>query len=143
MENLILPAQKDAFLKNIIESYVLGELIIFEPKKEVLGFNKNQVEAILIHFSRLGLITVSNKIGINQYLKLVVNVEAHDFLLKGGFVGQYELFKNTVEKLLLEVERLERVEGSQQKEVKEIKGNISTILEIIANAFSIGDSLSG
>jgi len=70
-----------------------------------------------------------------------MRVDAHDFVREGGFYGRYELFQKNVEKLLYQVERLERIEGPQQEEVKDIGKQISDYLGLISNMMTIGSSV--
>jgi len=66
-------------------------------------------------------------------------LKPHDFYNRGGFYGQEDLFQKNVEKLLLEVERLEIIDSSSKNKFSDIRKNIDKYLSILANLATIGD----
>lgn len=71
-----------------------------------LNIDFNTFNAVMIQFQRLGFIDDLNL--RNTYLSFVLRIEAHDFVQKGGFAIQEEIFKANIEKLGFEIENLKK-----------------------------------
>jgi hypothetical protein len=134
---MIQPDQKDAFLRYLVDNIKAGELHPLTRLSDIEGFNKSEVLAMLTQFHELRLIHIDNLNSSSRFYRIIMRVDAHDFILEGGFFGRYELFQKNVIKLLHEVERLEKIEGSQQSEVINIKKNISEYVGLISNITTI------
>lgn len=141
MKQLITADQKDAILHLLFDMVDTDRevLAVYTMFDKVVSFK--QLEQILRHFERLGLIQIYHLYDIDIHVEL--RVEADRFVQRGGFTGQEEIFQKNVEKLLWEVEKLERIDGPQKNEVGEIRKKISEYLGIIASVGSIGDSAAG
>jgi hypothetical protein len=141
MINLITPAQKDAVLHLLFEMSKDSREVTsaYAHFQHIVTFK--QLEQILKLFSRLGLIDLYHLYDIDIHIEL--RAEADQFIQQGGFYGQYELFKNSVTRLLLEVERLENAQGADKKEVNDIGKKISEYISLIANLTSISGVVLG
>lgn len=105
---LVTPALKDKVLTYLVEiatpedsaTYKMTE-VLKELETDFDTFN-----AIMYQFERYGLIENLNL--RHSYLSFILRLEAHDYLQKGGFVAQEEIFKANVEKLLIEIDVLKK-----------------------------------
>lgn len=140
---MILPAQKDALLRYLVDTVAVGNMWRPSRHEEILGFDKHAVFAMLTQFHERRLIHIDNLHADSRFYRILMRVDAHDFLQLGGFQGLYDLFGQNVEKLLREVERLEKIEGPQQNEVVDIGKKISEYISLIANLGSIANSAIG
>lgn len=142
---LITPQTKDVILREILENRETGELAGWNTENALCGVSGNLLGAVINQFVKLGLFgrpidrNGQAQVGGNGYVFFIVNVDAHDFLLRGGFYGQEELFKNTVERLLLQVEKLEAKDPEGDITIKPIREKIEKYISILANLASIGD----
>lgn len=133
MLKLITPAVKDEILSFLVANYDLNALYPRCDLKPLLKVveSKSNLQAIFKQFERLGLInhgTVSS-----QCYSVSVNIEAHDFLSRGGFVVQEEILKANINKLGLELENLSKELEPKNAEkaslIAAIAANIATALE--------------
>jgi len=92
----------------------------------------NDLNSILSYFERLGFLEDLNCRQSNIFLTL--KIEANDFFLRGGFIGQEVLLKSNIEKLLLEVEHLEKQLGPNNLETV---NKLSTIASAIMSGLSL------
>lgn len=108
MENLISPKVKDEVLSFLVDNCDLNVNCSFSlPKSlvELVG-NRNNLQAVFIQFIRLGLLSRG---AVNSFaISVCLNIEAHDFLSRGGFVAQEEILKFNISKLKLELEALSK-----------------------------------
>ena len=144
MKKVITSHVKDSVLLHLIKNYDVGQKRAVPSDLSVGGIEGSTLVAILESFGRLNLITYEEFEAADEtVVVLSLNVEAHDFYLQGGFYGHYELFQKNVEKLLWEVEKLERIDGPQQTQVGEIRKKMADYVGIIASLASIGDAAAG
>lgn len=64
-------------------------------------------------------------------IRISMKVPAFDFYSHGGFVGQEELLRKNIEKLLLEIESLKPSMPDKISTITSIAGNIATALGLI------------
>lgn len=87
--------------------------------------------SILEHFDEL------NFIGFRPFLgggfELTIRVSAHDFMRRGGFVVQEELFLKNIEKLLAEIDKLK----AEFPEKVDFLANISAIGSFILSGLKL------
>ncbi|GAC1422397.1 MAG: hypothetical protein NVS9B7_09500 [Flavisolibacter sp.] len=92
------PDLKDKVLKYVIlratDSLMEGSLEDFAREFEI---SSNVTEAILRQFHRKGLIEFEPFMGGNFYIR--VAPEAHDYLLMGGHLGEFEFLEMQIQKL--------------------------------------------
>ena len=125
---MITPELKDAVLKFICENYPLDGYLGVPFKKlkpHLPSITANELLAILSQFQRRGLIEDFNCHPDN--VAFVLLLEATDFLQRGGFTIQEELFKTTYEKLQLEVESLAKDFPQRAERFSTILANFAVI----------------
>jgi len=101
---MITPALKDEILKWLCfntEPEVRG-VIDMSDLLAVTNTDFDTLNAVLTYFDRIRFLEDLNSRRVA--ISLIVRIEAHDFLLRGGFVAQEELLENNIKKLLLEIE---------------------------------------
>lgn len=140
---MITAAQKDALLGHIIDLIQVGDLHMLNRRQSIFGFEKNVLRAILTQFHEMRLIDIDNLHSDSGYYRVLMRVDAHDFVAQGGFYGRHELFQKNVEKLIYQIERLENIDGAQRSQVKDIGKHIADYLTIISNVTTIGTSAFG
>jgi hypothetical protein len=91
------------------------------------GLDTEVVDSILTYFSRIGLVSEVNYRYHASEFYLIVHTEAFDLYNHGGFAVQEELLIKNIEKLMLEVEKLQ----SQFPEKVAVFANLATIAGII------------
>ena len=140
---MITAAQKDALLMYIIDLVQVGDLHMVSRRQSFFGFEKNELRAIFTQFHEMRLIDIDNLHSNSGYYRVLMRVDAHDFVAQGGFHGKYELFQKNGEKLIYQIEKLESIAGPQQNQVKDIGKHIADYLAIISNVATIGTSTLG
>ena len=88
----------------------------------------DELQAILIQFQRLGLISDLNMRRHSLVIYLTLYLEALEFYQKGGFQMQDEILRLNLEKLKLEVEQLSKDYPEKALTFSSILSNISTVL---------------
>lgn len=107
------------------------ESMMFIDLKELLSETETtfgELQAILMQFQRLGLISDLNMRRNSPQIYLVLYLEALEFSDKGGFQMQDKMLKLTLEKLKLEVEQLSKDFPEKALTFSSILSNISTVL---------------
>ena len=129
MVKLITPAIKDEILSFLVANYELNALYSRCDLKPLLKIvdSKSNIQAVFKQFERLGLI--SNGSVSSLCYSVSLNVEAHDFLGRGGFVAQEEILKANINRLGLELENLSK---ELEPEYAEKASKITTIAASIA-----------
>ena len=103
------PQQKDEWLKFLLlrtnnsdENFGIIDDEFLKGKEMTL----NKFRPLMEYFERLNFIELqlNNWAGISYYFRQ----EAIDFLGRGGFVAQEDIFENNIEKLLLEIDNLKK-----------------------------------
>lgn len=89
----------------------------------------DDIIGILRQFSQKGLISNFNP-GNDKAMHFLLNIDAKDYLLHGGFTAQEELIQKNFEKLLLEIESLK---PSMPDRVE----TITNIISVLSTAFSL------
>ncbi|WP_169720025.1 hypothetical protein [Dyadobacter alkalitolerans] len=141
---MITAEVKDLVLRYLVENFEVGDQRVITESHLIHGITGGQLLGIIEQFGRMKLVECDSQATLAaSFLLVSLNVDAHDFIQHGGFYGRYELFQKNVEKLLWEVEKLERVDGPQQQQVGDIRKKIGEYLGIIASVGSIGDSAAG
>nr|DAU24362.1 MAG TPA: hypothetical protein [Caudoviricetes sp.] len=126
-------------INNIVKDRVLTALcnlqcfesMMFIDLKELLSETEttfDELQAILMQFQRLGLISDLNMRRHSPQIYFVLYLEALEFSDKGGFQMQDEMLKLTLEKLKLEVEQLSKDFPEKALTFSSILSNISTVL---------------
>ena len=72
---------------------------------QAIGVSEAYVDAILTHFDKRGLITYNSTMEGNCFIR--INVEAHDYILAGGHVGEIEMMGMEFKKLQKEILSIE------------------------------------
>lgn len=133
---MITPILKDRVLNYLVQNAPVGQLV-FAPTNEFLKATELEdiikLRAILQQFERLGLLERSG-VGATS-VEAIVNVDAHDFVLRGGFTAKEEHFEKSIEKLLYEIDHLKnQLTPSQLETANKISGiaqGIAAGLQII------------
>lgn len=133
---MITPTIKDDVLKWLCLNLKPESLYTIDMANllKTANIDFDTLNSVLTYFQRIGFIEELNSRRIAIHLS--VRVEANDFLLRGGFVGQEELLETNIMKLLLEIDNLKKQLGPDQ---------LDTInkLSSIASAVFSGLSLFG
>lgn len=132
MENLITPKIKDEILSFLVANYNLNTTYSRCDLKPFLKIvdSKSNLQAIFNQFVQLGLI--NNGTVSSMCYSVSINIEAHDFLGRGGFTAQEEILKASINKLGFELDALSKELGPKFSEraatIASIAGNIATVL---------------
>lgn len=106
---LISPELKDVILRHLVEKYEVESIGSLRRNQAIANIDGNTLNGILTQFDSLGLIQLTHT---QDSFIFEVKMEAHDFIQRGGFYGYELLFKSNVEKLLIELEKLQAVNPS-------------------------------
>lgn len=130
-KTIITPELKDRFLNELINRCEVSELtlISIESMAKQLETTGKVIEGIFNQFVDIGLcMPTNNRVG--RELNVILNVEAHDMVRRGGFTAKEKILKENLEKLSLEIEQLRTQDMAQA-------ARLATILSNIANFFKI------
>lgn len=95
---MMSPELKDKVLEYIVvNSPNLRMQSSLEEFAKEFQISNNVVEAILRQFDKKGLINFNPFIGGGFYLE--ISADAHDYLFKGGYLGEYQYLEMQVQKL--------------------------------------------
>lgn len=128
-KTIITPELKDRFLNELINRCEVSELtlISIESMAKQLETTGKVIEGIFNQFVDIGLcMPTNNRVG--RELNVILNVEAHDMVRRGGFTAKEKILKENLEKLSLEIEQLRTRDMAQA-------ARLATILSNIANFF--------
>ena len=106
-KTIITPELKDRFLNELINRCEVSELtlISIESMAKQLETTGKVIEGIFNQFVDIGLcMPTNNRVG--RELNVILNVEAHDMVRRGGFTAKEKILKENLEKLSLEIEQL-------------------------------------
>lgn len=134
----ITSSDKDRLLKVICETGTTESVYSYDLQGYLssVELEFEQLKAILYQFERLGLIS---NLGLNhRIIRYSWHVEAMDMLQMGGFVGQEVLLKANIEKLLMEIEHLEK---SLRPDQLEKANKITSIASGILTGLSLWNGL--
>ncbi|KEQ31211.1 hypothetical protein N180_02890 [Pedobacter antarcticus 4BY] len=116
---IITPAIKDDILNRLVNNGLSGQTIT----SKTFEYDYLIVQSILRQFSKRGLINSHDFSGLRY--RVQVELDAHDFVNRGGFTFEEEVFRNNFTKLELELAKLE---GELPKErFNNIMNLVSTI----------------
>jgi hypothetical protein len=104
---IVTPALKDEILFYICNKCSVEDLF-FCSTSEVLEdtkFDFDSLNGILSQFQRFNFLKA---LEVGDVTKFILQVEAHDFANRGGFVMQEEILETNIKKLLLEVDNLKK-----------------------------------
>jgi hypothetical protein len=99
---MITPEMKDQLLLKLIE---LKKPTFIEAKFE--KENGEYTNMIITQFINMGLVSVVEQLGLKMR-KVQVEAEAYDLIRRGGFTFMEDIFINNVNKLELEIKKLEK-----------------------------------
>jgi hypothetical protein len=103
---MITPEQKDAFLLSLVSNPNKGMITV-----DSTSFSDDVDEylflSILEQFEERGFIEIVSTVEESSTAWITVGVKAHDFLRRGGFRFEEDLFRNNFTKLELELGKLE------------------------------------
>jgi hypothetical protein len=129
MENTITAADKDAILRLLVQKTKEKRNISLNPEDWNSFMSLHNLESIIDQFDRMGLI---QKLLFNKtYIYVNVNVDADDFINRGGFYGQEILFQKSVEDLLAEIEVIKPSMGDRVEKVSTIANNLMSLLSLL------------
>lgn len=131
---MITPAIKDNVLKWLCLNLKPESLytIDMEDLLKTANIDFDTLNSVLSYFERIGLIEELNSRRVA--IHLIVRVEANDFLLRGGFVGQEELLETNIKKLLLEIDNLKKQLGPDKLETV---NKLSSIASAVFSGLSL------
>ena len=144
---LITPILKDKLLLHIVENYRVGQMVVWSRSEPVVGIDKDSIAELINYFVRLNLLSyridkdMVVQTGNQESIIFWINIESHDLIFEGGFQGRYELLKDTIQKLLCEVEKLEKSPLEIKYQYNKIGNQIKEYLGILAHTFAIKDLL--
>lgn len=131
---MITPAIKDNVLKWLCLNLKPESLytINMADLLKTANIDFDTLNSVLSYFERIGLIAELNSRRVA--IHLIVRVEANDFLLRGGFVGQEELLETNIKKLLLEIDNLKKQLGPDKLETV---NKLSSIASAVFSGLSL------
>lgn len=127
---MITSEMKDRVLNLLVQSSVDMQCnfdMKYLAKSLDIGFN--ELDSIINQFESLGFCSVTKCLGGHTYT--VFTADAHDFLIRGGFFVQEEIFRKQIEKLLFEIESLKPSMLDKVETITTIAANIRTFFKII------------
>ena len=77
----------------------------------------------------MGLCTAKDY-GLSGDIYIILNVEAHDMVWRGGFVAQEKVLENELKKFMLEINQLETKDTQQVARVTTILYNIASFFHL-------------
>ena len=127
---MITASKKDELLNLLVGGRMNQYLDIWQLSSD-MGIEADELDAMLEQFDKMGLCTVSRCLGGRVNVSL--HAEAHDMVLRGGFVAQEELLKQSIEKLLLELESLKHQNLANAERISSLIANIGAALGMMFN----------
>lgn len=125
----ITPELKDRVLNELLDTSNGGQIMLETYERTMfLDLSDDILEMLLNYFATNKLINLNGGIG---FFMVQPCVEAHDLKNRGGFVGQEILFKQNIEKLLLEIESLKQSAPDTFEKITSIVANLTTFLYTI------------
>jgi hypothetical protein len=123
---LITPQLKDKILNDIVNEGIVVQPYDVDKCANNYDLDDKELNAILEQFEKKELIKITPDFG--DAITLNVKVNAHDYLLHGGFTAQEELLAKNLEKLLLEIESLKPSMPEKVSTITNIAANIATAM---------------
>lgn len=125
---MITAQLKDDILVLLCRSNYMSIRVNTRNLSKESGASIEELEAILRYFEFLDLMRCRRMLG--GWVDIVLNVQAHDVVIRGGFVAQEELLKQNIEKLILELEDLKTSMPEKAERISTIIGGISTAISM-------------
>jgi hypothetical protein len=122
---MISPDLKDRALKKIVDGGIDEDHTITHYASE-LECSPDELRMVIRDFEARHLISTTRVKG--DCVIVTAEVNAHDFVRRGGFAVQEELLQKNIEKLLLEIESLKPSMPDRVEKITSIIGGISTAL---------------
>ncbi len=132
MNKLITPDLSDQLLGFLLEKVNLGDYEEFKshdfPQSDQLSVDA--LDVLLDDLREKGLIEILSRghSGYDYTYEISVNKTAIDFQRRGGFKGQELLLKDSLNRLLLELETLQEVPAGKKETIRELVSRIRTYL---------------
>ncbi|HLV51477.1 MAG TPA: hypothetical protein VKY44_05925 [Flavobacterium sp.] len=125
---------KDVLLNALCDSDHFERVEILELNQilEITGLSFDELNAVLKQFERMGFVSEIMMRRNSPSLYIAVHLDALDYKNRGGFVGQDELLKMSLEKLSLEIEDLRKSYPDKAATFTTIAANIATCLTFLA-----------
>ena len=130
-KTIITPELKDRFLNELVNRCEVSELTLvnIESIAKELETTGKVIEGIFHQFVDIGLCVRLENCSVSE-LNVILNVEAHDMVRRGGFTAKEKILEENLEKLSLEIAQLRTKDTAQA-------ARLTTILSDIANFFKI------
>lgn len=128
--NNISPETKDKILNWMLSNLKYSRSGKYSRKELAVYFelDLDTLDAIFRYFERLNFINIS--VINSQIYMLNLQIEASDFMQRGGFVGQEFLLLQNLDKLLLEIKKLEPEFASKTQTITTIVANITQAISL-------------
>ncbi len=132
MNELITPELSDQILDFLLEKVNLGDYEEFKshdfPKSDQLSVDA--VDVLLDDLREKGLIEILSRghSGYDYAYEISVNKAAIDFRRRGGFKGQELLLKDSLSRLLLELDTVPDVPTGKKETIRQLVSQIRTCL---------------
>lgn len=140
----ITPQIKDLVLKHFVDNYEVGAIVDLRRETEIHGIAGHALESLIRYFERQGLLRFDKAGFTSSGWLFYVNIEAHDLIdLEGGFYGRFQLFQTNIEKLYLELDKLEPQDAKKSHDIKEIRTAVKDYADIITKASALYGLLGG
>lgn len=125
----ITPELKDRVLNELLDASNGGQVMLETFERNMfLDLSDDMLEMLLNYFADNKLINLNGGIG---FFMVQPRVEAHDLKSRGGFVGQEILFRQNIDKLLMEIESLKHSAPDTFEKITSIAANLITFLSAI------------
>lgn len=132
MNKLITPDLSDQILDFLLQKVNLGDYEEFKshdfPQSDQLSVDA--VDVVLDDLREKGLIEILSRghSGYDYTYEISVNKTAIDFRRRGGFKGQELLLKETLNRLLLELETLQEVPIGKKETIRQLVESIKSYM---------------
>ncbi len=131
MNNLITPRLKDELLMELLSTGYMQVQISSYEEAQKFNCSSDIICAIYNQFEEMGFIEQTKCMGSLIICK--INVNAHDFMLRGGFQAQEEILIANLQKLSRELDLLSKQLGPNLSEkASMLSGIVSNILSAIS-----------
>ena len=130
-KTIITPELKDKLLNELVEKCEVSELTLIniDSLAKDLQTTSKVIEGIFNQFVDIGLCTPANY-RISGELHVILNVEAHDMVRRGGFTAKEKILEDNLKKLSFEIEELRPKYSEKVARMASIISNIATFYNI-------------
>ncbi len=135
MNNLITPDLSDKILDFLLQKVNLGDYEEFKshdfPQSDQLGVDA--VDVLLDDLREKGLIEILSRghSGYDYTYEISVNKTAIDFRRKGGFKGQELLLKDSLNRLIAELETMPELPAGKEETIRSLVASIKSYMVIL------------